>query len=76
VPQDLGGIVVDPAREPGFFSATGGPAVGRQQANPRTVAAALNRTLCDLVTRGHSQVLTYPWSMYLAAIEVANKAQG
>lgn len=50
--------------------------MGGPQDSPRSVAAALNRTLCDLVTRGHSQVLTYPWAMYLAAIEVANKAQG
>lgn len=47
--------------------------MGRQHVSPRKLVDEIDRTICALVMRGHAAVLSYPWKLYLAAIDAANE---
>lgn len=68
-------LLADAARElnPFFFSPAKRAPDGDARASRRDGAAALDQNLCRLISdHGHANVLTYPWRLYLAAIDVAN----
>jgi hypothetical protein len=70
--------------EPAFFQVPGGHGgVRHTTPDPRVVRAqlhtalkAIDENIAALARSGHSMVLTYPWTLYEAAIREANKSHG
>jgi len=46
--------------------------MGDPATQARSAARSLDRCLCSLILRGHAQILSYPWPLYLAALDAAN----
>ncbi|MFA6700935.1 MAG: hypothetical protein WCS28_12305, partial [Thiomicrospira sp.] len=59
--------------EPSFFYAVGADN-GDSKPNPEQALNHLNKSIARLTRNGHPQAMTYPWGLFLVAIQEANTA--